>query len=734
MKAVTLLLLAPVLLAAPAFADVVTERWGASSRCRHAGTVTFSAPAAGGTVARFDLSALPKETRVIRARFVPHIRIGGVPLAEPVVIQALSAAVEEKSGPAAAGQPLELVGPRFASFDATEIVRQWVSGGHPEPATGRANHGLWVRGPAFDGRIAGKPPRTCLEITYQGKLIDPPPPASGLRAFYRAGQVFLTWKEVNSPFEGKEQVAWQDLKAGLDRIRDGREPAITYRIYRHRKPITPQTLAQAELVDEVGQHSAFDEREIKTEWKGEQIKNVRVAEALVPRAAVEEKAELPVGTGVFVATCRQAADFYYAVVSTMDGVENTVALNGGNTAGPLSEKVAPTEPILFHVQKLQYQKRDQDCYVWWMDPPLWNLPAFIHLGVSPPEKEAPGPRSLVVYNWWWGSGWNRAAQYPTSDCVGFVIDQNCMQTRGIHDGCGTLKAWSQGKVQGYFVRQFRALLPWLKARYTIDDDRMFAISSGWAWHYPDLFAATFECTTMNPRRSPAGNECKRYWGDPKSPAPTEWGTSAWDYWDSGEWTRTHPAVELPLVTYAPRMHTGDFGILDKPPLYRALLDTKRAWSAIFDEGPNIGHRAPEWIFDLRRSDSVAAFGNCTLDDNPGIGFGWDPGGQMNAWLCFEPRSQTDQPDRWEMTLYLCAGDKQGRGAAPLDQCTADVTPRRCRRFKARPDEKFTWTNTSLADGKVIQTGAAAADPGGLVTAEKVIISKGRNRLVIQRAR
>jgi hypothetical protein len=708
-------------LGVPAYGDLVCERWGSAPSCRHAGAASYSAPAAGGVVATFDLAALAKDTRVIRARFVPHISPGGVPLAEPLVIQALAAPLDGKTDPRAAGQPLELVGPRFTSFDATAVVRQWVAGN-------RDTCGLWIRGPAFDRQ------RTYLEVAYQGSLRDPPPPVAGLKALCRAGQVFLTWKETGSPFEGKTEVAWKDLKADLDRIREGRGPVMTYRIYRHTRPITPKTLAEADLVDEVGQHSAFDEREIRTEWKGEQIKNVRVAEALAPRAAVEQEAELAVGTGVFVTTCRRDGNFYYAVVSAADGVENTLVLNEGNTAGPLREKVAPTEPILVRVQKLQYQKREQHCYLWWMDPPLSNLPAFIHLSLSPPEKEAPGPRPLVVDNWWWGSGWGASAQYPTAECVGFVIDQNCMQTRGIHEGCGTYKAWSQGKVQGYFVRQFRALLPWIKARYNVDEDRMFAISSGWAWHYGDLFAATFESTTMNPKRSPAGGECKRYWNDPKTPAPTEWGASAWEFWNAGEWTRNNPSAELPLMTYSPRMHTGDFGILDKPPLYRALTDTKRAWSAIFDEGTNIGHRAPQWIFDLRRTDSVAAFGNCTLDDNPGIGFGGDPGGQMNAYLCFEPRSQEDQQDRWEMTVYLYAGDKQGRGGAPVDPCAADVTPRRCQRFKARPGDRFTWTNTALADGTVIQTGAAVADQWGLVTAERVTISKTKNRLVILRAR
>ena len=692
-------------LAASALGDVVTQRWAATV-----------APSGTGAVATFDLSALPKDATIIRARFLPFIKIGGVPLDEPLVIHAL-----DKDAATAVGKPLELVPPRFVTFDATEVVQQWTSGK-------LANHGLGVRGAAIDPR------RACLDITCEGTLKDPPPPATGLKALCRAGQVFLTWQEANCPFAGKETVLWKELKADLDRIRDGKGPATTYRIYRHTRPITRQTLAQADLLDEVGQHSAFDEREIKTEWKGEQIKNVRVGDAPVPRTAVEEKAELPIGTGVWATTCRKEGDFYYAAVATVDGVENTVALDAGNTAGPLHEKVAPTEPIFFGEQPLQYEKRPQHCYVWWLDPPLSNLPAYVHLSVSPPAKETEGSKAFFIYNWWWGSGWNRAAQYPMAEAVGMTIDQNCMQTRGVHDGYGTLKAWSQGKVRDYFVRQFRALLPWIKAKYNVDEERLFALSSGWAWHYPDLFAAVFECTTMNLKRSPAGNECKRYWGDPKSPAATEWGVSAWEYWNTPEWIRNNPTVELPLITYAPRMHTGDFGILDKPPLYRALLDTRRAWSAVFGEGPLIGHKDPDWMFQLRRSDSVAAFGNCSLDDNPGIGFGGDPGGQMNAWLAFEPRTQVDQPDRWEMTLYLASGDKRGRSGAPLDQCTADVTPRRCQKFKASPGAKVTWTNTSVADGKAVQTGTAVADQWGLVTAPKVLISRGKNRLAIQRAK
>jgi hypothetical protein len=341
-------------------------------------------------------------------------------------------------------------------------------------------------------------------------------------------------------------------------------------------------------------------------------------------------------------------------------------------------------------------------------------------------------------------------QYPLAEAVGFTIDHNCWQTRGMHDGYGTYKAWSQGKVRGFFVLQFRAVLPWMKAKYKIDLDRMYAESSGWAWHYPELFAATFETTTMNPKRSPAHGECRRYWGPPTDPAPTEWGMSAWEYWNAGAWIADHPEAELAPMTYAPRMHTGDFGRLDKAPLYRALLDTKRVWSTVFHEGPLIGHCDRGWLLQLRRTDSAPAFANCSLDDNPGIGLGWDPRGQMNAYLCAEPRTQVDSHDKWEMTVYLTRGNRRGRGSAPRNKCTVDITPRRCRKFRARPGEKFTWSNLQFAppkeatgkgkaeattvDPKPIQTGTAMANEHGLVTATGVVVTKNRNRLIIKRAK
>jgi len=71
-------------------------------------------------------------------------------------------------------------------------------------------------------------------------------------------------------------------------------------------------------------------------------------------------------------------------------------------------------------------------------------------------------------------------------------------------------------------------------------------------------------------------------------------------------------------------------------------------------------------------------------------------------------------------------------SCPEDSCTVDVTPRHCKRFEAKRGERFRWTNTSVADGKEIQSGRVTADEWGRATLRRVTVMKGRNRLTLRR--
>ncbi|MCR4416027.1 MAG: hypothetical protein NUV77_26725, partial [Thermoguttaceae bacterium] len=101
----------------------------------------------------------------------------------------------------------------------------------------------------------------------------------------------------------------------------------------------------------------------------------------------------------------------------------------------------------------------------------------------------------------------------------------------------------------------------------------------------------------------------------------------------------------------------------------------------------------------------------------------DAEGQVNLYLFWKTHDLIDRADRWEMTAGLVA-------KAPRDECTADITPRRCQGFKPRPGQRVRWTNTQAGQTEAIQSGEAKADRWGLVTLEQVRLSKATNRIRI----
>jgi hypothetical protein len=83
----------------------------------------------------------------------------------------------------------------------------------------------------------------------------------------------------------------------------------------------------------------------------------------------------------------------------------------------------------------------------------------------------------------------------------------------------------------------------------------------------------------------------------------------------------------------------------------------------------------------------------------------------------------DQRDQWSAVLYVV-------DQAPAPQCTVNVTPRRVEQLQVKPGRKFRWTNTSVIDGRPMQSGEVVADRLGLLTVENVVVAKTGNRLAL----
>jgi hypothetical protein len=195
----------------------------------------------------------------------------------------------------------------------------------------------------------------------------------------------------------------------------------------------------------------------------------------------------------------------------------------------------------------------------------------------------------------------------------------------------------------------------------------------------------------------------------------------------------NPEKELPFfhVHVGWGMHSTEMGWPPFPRFVRVMMDTKRAFamhSAALGEAMRLG------IIDLRRDQALPAFGNCSLDDNIGEGdlLSGEPFGQINAYLVWESATIVDEPGLFEITVWLWGGDSQRRGAAPLDACTVDLTPRRCQRFKPKPGDVISWTSLNLATGAEAHSGRLTADSLGLATIRSLAVTKEKHRIILKR--
>lgn len=209
--------------------------------------------------------------------------------------------------------------------------------------------------------------------------------------------------------------------------------------------------------------------------------------------------------------------------------------------------------------------------------------------------------------------------------------------------------------------------------------------------------------------------------------------TAFDYWDSARFVREQPAREIPYICFANGKNDSGIGWQQAWLFLQALIDTRRSFK--FNWG-QAGHgqrsvlpgpaRSDRYIaIDIDRDKTLPAFTNCSLDDDPGNGDPnvGGPSGQINGYLLWQPNDAVDEPGRWEMTVYLIL-------AASQDACTVDITPRRCRSFMPISGNVCQWSNIDIASSQQIESGTVTPDQYGLVTLQRLTVSKTKNRIVV----
>jgi pimeloyl-ACP methyl ester carboxylesterase len=717
-------------------AGAATWSFAAGERGSHPRTITVK-----DDKIEVDLSALPSGARVFRA--VLHCQRRDVrpqmrPEDEPLI------AAADKPNAALPLQP-----PRFTSFEATDAVRRAVGAGATRVR-------LLVRS------LSGWKPETLrLDVSFVGGGgAGALPNVTDLAARHVEGQTLLTWREFDPPTTEQAITIrqYREMRRNLDKRRE-----LRYRIYRAAEPITAATIAKAELVDEIGNLSGWNHN-----YHGVHGRYQKALDVKMRRYVVQDgKPPVPTGTAIYAHNPAKAGKACYAVTVAVNGAEDFAALGEGNaTAGPLGETVGPGPFVLQRVEKpetFHYTKGvTLHYYVRWESGARSSLPSWPldYLAAVPPKPLDPAPL-MVALHCWGGSLRGGYGSYGGHAKKGVMLAATNQIPYdwwvSYHEFRGTWRPWAKGVCRDFTIRRVFAFVEWVKAKWRIDEDRTFlqggsmggSGASMLALRYPDRFSHSISSVGIhNAAKSPGfRGSYEGCVGQVKFNLPHESGLKVFEYLSNVRLLKADPARDMPVLFFGNGKEDHGIGWPQAVEFIHALQEARQPHTFGWGLG---GHTAPLYVppVDVRRDQSVPAFTRCSLDDNPGTAtkrdkpfikkegrytrkdiYDGDPYGQINAYLAWETKDVVDRKDRWEMTVYLY---ESRRRKPPKDGCTVDITPRRCQRFAAKAGEQFKWTNTSVADGKVIQSGTADADRWGLVTLKGVTVTTGKHRIAIRR--
>jgi len=741
-----------------------------------------------GSVVRFTLAGLPEKARIHRADLlVIRARvITGSDEAARVAIEIYP--VPEDAGadpkPPAGSKPLALRPPWFDRLDATDAVRRAV-------AAGSGKVGFLVK--ACPG---GRAEAAWLDVAHEAAADDVPKQATGLKVLHRAGQTFITWKELEDPF-GDRPVRWGELRQKLATMDKDRH--VRYCVYRHSRPIDKGSISEAERLAEVAPFSGYN----VNSWSKERLINQAVfgdddkgelgkydpfngwdrdsepgGRLAIPRFVVVPGAQpLPPGTGLYVHSATEERKAFYAVATCIDGSTNAADFSPSNSlAQPVAEAPAAWEPVLQGKGTGQFGfdfPGEKLFYVAWVAPPLANLPSryfnwSVHL---PPKLDGPAPLNVSFHD----LGFSYAKPVRRFQRAAIQVAGHDFAPvsgwYGYHESLGTLRSWDQGTVQPYTERRLLAFIEWVGKQWEVDWDRSFTDGRGlgatgaihFACKHPERFAYVLAdrgaVCCRDSEHLPALEDA---WGRVAWNLPCDQGVGVWDWQDLTAFLRRKgPGWAIPVLSISPWGHTAWQEahprkiVADRnvrwmtshrhfTRLFQTLFDNRHMFFTDFDWGPTLGI-LPQWM-DVARGPVPVATKSTDMkvkpnDDGPFIFF--EPSGSSpSGWIHWHHRWQSadavDRPDRLELTLYAEGGN----------ELTADVTPRRARQFRPKPGEKLAWTNTALAQGRhswalrntwkkhpkkaKIQSGTAVADEHGLVTLKGILILPTRNRIVIHR--
>jgi hypothetical protein len=571
---------------------------------------------------------------------------------------------------------------------------------------------------------------------------------TGIKAFHRDGQTFVTWKDAAKGETGAKY---------------------RYSVYRSDAPITQANVARIQPVIRgilnnscklPGMNLILKDR-LDPELCGE-MKRFRSylarAESRITLPGSDKC--LPMWSGVGVHTVKKPGKNYYAVVATdLELKPLSKVIPGQNaTTEPVEEKISPVQPIKQILTKKGGVRKGKTPK---------GLPLYVSLHASCGSKARvygmPGGDGFVYFPPKKEMGW-RAGQpgiFGLSEKNGKhphlllsprdTMTLPCGKTgvESLWFGLWCKPNWATDPVPRAYPfsdQRVEWLVNWVVKNYGADPNRMYVGGQSMGaygtlnigLHRPHLFAALYptgpKCR-MNKLYGlkKDGTKQKLYLVGPtpekklkasclravggKPPMMPDGKTEYFDHLNMVSVVeKTH--ADLPFVCFIGGRNKGNdwkgvdlWG--DTVPMVKALAKNRHGFAFGWDDG-NHGSAKKQFRklceyypwHRFARNLSYPAFSNSSIDDDMG------PDGPKEGYVNvgFVWTDPVDEADKWETTI----SNAEARG-----DMTVDVTPRRCQKFKVKPGEKLKWKSSAG------NAGIVTANKWVLVTVEKVKIPHGK---------
>ncbi|HED36455.1 MAG TPA: hypothetical protein ENJ08_19840 [Gammaproteobacteria bacterium] len=623
--------------------------------------------------------------------------------------------------------------------------------------------------------------QTALLITVLVALTSLPHTAagqtSGVNAFFRDGQTFLTWQE-DSTIKGE-----------------------AYRIYRSDKPITTQNLTDDSLIATILEGSSrFEEMWSKNgnNLLKHRLRKMRpkTAARVIPRLCIEDagddnKAEmLSENTGLLVWTIKEPAQkSYYAVTTIINGKEDrTVALT--NVSGPVHEKKEPIGAVLYYRERSaskndkNEKQYDRDWYIMYMDYTLWNhdyigyaFPFAITLsafkeGGKTPTIHLDGIGTMPVFS-------TRHSNYGAGDFRNHQREGNALSTW--YFGYGTkVKNRESGMqvkqdITNYVQYRIMQTVLWARRKYRITDPR-FQVSGmsmgasgalAYALNFPRFVTACWAHEGVTDYSNTLSNHLvngkpvvmwkSSIWGnygDPKLKNPVknlafgdpqlDWylkfnGTPVFDYRKAARFLEENIAEDFPLIGASHGWQDGSIPAKNQAePFEKYIKDSRHCfnysiWTAGHNWGTAGGTGTPMGPY-MRWDESRPGFSN--VPSVTGFKYGKEDTTSHTymyraVWGVMEKPVKgniiEETEDSWSLPIIHKA--RQGEEKDYF----VDITPRNLQQMKVKQGDRFSYKITNL-DGSDITINFSAFINGdkvkqGFTTSGKIVADE-HNLLLI----